>query len=53
MQVARMSIGEYKSVEALDQFLKDYSKDFWKLLSHATSDSAVRAGATSMINTTI
>ena len=31
MQVARISMGEYKTVEALDQLIEDYSKDFWEL----------------------
>ena len=31
MQVARISMGEYKTVEALDQFIEDYSKDFCEL----------------------
>ena len=35
MQVARISMGEYKSVDALDQFIEDYSKGFWKLFPNA------------------
>ena len=53
MQVARISIGEYNSVDSLDQFIKDYSKDFWELFPNATSASTVRTGKTSIINTTI
>ena len=53
MQVARISMGEYKSVEALDQFIEDYPKDFWELFLNATSASTVRTGNTSIINTTI
>ena len=53
MQVARISMGEYKSVDALDQFIQDYSKDFWELFPNATSASTVRTGNTSIINTTI
>ena len=53
MQVAIISIGEYKSVDALDQFIEDYSKDFWELFPNATSASTVRTGTTSIINTTI
>ena len=46
-------MGEYKSVDALDQFIEDYSKGFWKLFPNATSASTVRTGPTSIINTTI
>ena len=53
MQVARISMGEYKSVDALDQFIEDYSKGFWELFPNATSASTVRTGPTSIINTTI
>ena len=53
MQVARISMGEYKSVDALDQFIEDYSKVFWELFPNATSASTVRTGPTSIINTTI
>ena len=53
MQIARISMGEYKSVDALDQFIQDYSKDFWELFPNATSASTVRTGTTSIINTTI
>ncbi len=53
MQVARISIGEYNYVYALDQFIEDYSKDFWELFPNATSASTVRIGTTSIINTTI
>ena len=28
MQVARISMGEYKSSNALDQYIRDYSKNF-------------------------
>lgn len=53
MQVAGISMGEYKSVEALDQFIEHYPKDFWELFLNATSASTVRTGNTSIINTTI
>jgi hypothetical protein len=53
MQVARISIGEYKSVHALDQFIEDYAKDFWELFPNATSASTVRTVTTSIINITI
>ena len=53
MQVARISMGEYKSVAALDQFIEDYSKGFWELFPNATSVSTVRTGPTSIRNTTI
>ena len=53
MQVARISMGEYKSVDALDQFIENYSKGFWELFPIATSASTVRTGPTSIINTTI
>ena len=53
MQVARIFIGEYKSVDALDQFIEDFSKDFWELFPNATSASTVRTVTTSIINTTI
>ena len=33
MQVARISMSEYITVEALDQFIEDYSKDFWEIFS--------------------
>lgn len=53
MQVARISMGEYKTVEALDQFIEDYSKDFWKLFPNVISASTIRTGSTSIINTAI
>ena len=53
MQVARISMGKYKTVEALDQFIEDYSKDFWELFPNAISASTIRTGSTSIINTTI
>ena len=53
MQIARISMGEYKSKDALDEFIDDYSKDFWELFPSATSASTVRTGTTSIINTTI
>ena len=53
MQVARIFIGEYKSVDALDQFIEDFSKDFWELFPNATSASTVRTVTTSIINITI
>ena len=53
MQVARISMGEYKSSDALDQFIGDYSKNFWEIFPNASSASTVRTGASSIINTTI
>ena len=53
MQVARISVGEYKSVDALNQFIEDYSKDFCELFPNAISASTVRTGNSSIINTTI
>ena len=53
MQIARISMGEYKSVDALDQFIENYSKGFWELFPNATSASTVRTGPISIINTTI
>ena len=53
MQVAWISIGEYKTVEALDQFIEDYSKDLWDLFPNAISASTIRTGLTSIITTTI
>ena len=53
MQVARISMGEYKTVEALDQFIEDYSKDFWELFPNVISASTIRTGSTSIINTAI
>ena len=53
MQVARISMGEYKSSDALDQFIRDYSKNFWEIFPNASSASTVRTGASSIINTTI
>ena len=53
MQVARISMGEYKSEEALDQFVEDYSRYFWELFPNAISASTVRTGTTLIINATI
>ena len=53
MQVTRISMGEYKTVEALDQFIDDYSKDFWELYPNTISASTIRTGSTSIINTTV
>ena len=53
MQIARISMCEYKSVDALDKFIEDYSKGFWELFPNAPSASTVRTGPTSIINTTI
>ena len=53
IQVARISMGEYKSEEALDQFIKVYSRYFWELFPYAISASTMRTGTTSIINTTI
>ena len=53
MQVARISIGEYKSVDTLDQFIEDYSRYFWELFPNAISASTTRTGSTLIINTTI
>ena len=53
MQVARISMGEYKSSDALDQFIRDYSKNFWEIFPNASSASTVRTGGSSIINTTI
>ena len=53
MQVARISMGEYESSDALDQFIRDYSKNFWEIFPNASSASTVRTGASPIINTTI
>ena len=53
MQVARISMGEYESSDALDQFIRDYSKNFWELFPISISASTIRTGSTSIINTTI
>ena len=53
MQVARISMGEYKTVEALDQFIEDYSKDFWELFPNVITALTIRIGSTSIINTAI
>ena len=43
MQVARILIGEYKTVKALDQFIEDYPVDFWELFLNAISAQTIRA----------
>ena len=53
MQVARISMGEYKSVDALDQFIEDYSKDFWELFPNVISASTIRTGSTLISNNTL
>ena len=53
MKTARVSIGEMKSKNALDDFWEQYRKDFWELFPTAQSSTVFITEPHSIITTTV
>ena len=53
MQVARMSIAEFKSKSEMQRFIDHQNEAFWDVFPTARSAALIKTGPTSLINTTI
>ena len=53
VQLARMSIAEFKSKSEMQRFIDHQHEAFWNVFPTARSAALIKTGPTSLINTTI